>query len=181
MHHPETRPEPRRFHDRTAAGGHLLSLLQESDDTGFDLVLAIPRGGVPVAAPLADGLLVALDILLARKVGLPGQPELAMGAVTRVGAVWNQDVIELTNLTAEALNAEQEQALAEVKWREAAYRQGRPPASIADRAVLLVDDGLATGATMAAAVQAVQRAGARDVAVAAGVASDEAAPASLLP
>ena len=162
----------RPYFDRAAAGEALADELGQV--AGSVLVLGLARGGVPVAAPVADALGAELDVLIVRKLGYPGQPELAMGAIATGGVVVvNEGVVaELSvplNLVAEVTAAER----AELDRRERAYRGDRPPLPLAGRTVLLVDDGLATGASMRAAVRAVRAAGPTRVVVAVPVAAAE--------
>lgn len=161
------------FRDRTAAGEALADHLL-AQDIDVDLVLAIPRGGIAVAAPVARALGAELDVLVARKIGVPGQAELAAGAVTRLGVTWNADVLALLGATPADFTSSLTQARAELDARTAAFRAVRTPAPVAGRRVMIVDDGLATGATVAAAVGAVQAGGAASVVVAVPVASEEA-------
>jgi predicted phosphoribosyltransferase len=120
------------------------------------LVLALPRGGVPVAEPIARRLGAPLDAFIVRKIGFPGQEEFAMGAVASGGVtVLNPGITE--QVSGKAFNLALERALRELEEREQRYRAGRPPARIAGRTVVLIDDGLATGASMQAAIEAVQR------------------------
>ena len=167
------RSDERWFRDRAEAGEALLESVQ-AEGLSFDVGLAIPRGGLPVAEVVAAGLHLPLDVLIARKVGTPGQPELAMGAVTRFGAVWNESLLEALALPESELERCLRQALEEVERREAAYRGSAEALGVSGRRVLLVDDGLATGATMAAAAQAVQSAGAESVVVGVPVAPADA-------
>lgn len=164
---------PPIFRDRRAAGEALASLLQERG-VGAGIVLAIPRGGLEVAEPVAERLALPLDVLVSRKVGAPGQPELALGSVTRLGSVWNRALLAAHRLSEEDLRRARQDELAEVERRERVYRGARPAAPVADRRIVLVDDGLATGATMAAAVEAARRAGAAAVVVGVPVAAREA-------
>jgi predicted phosphoribosyltransferase len=131
------------------------------------LVLALPRGGVPVAYEVARALGAALDVFLVRKLGVPGNEELAMGAVATGGVrVLNDPVVRQLGIPGhliDAVAAEQQQELAR---RERLYRDGRPPPDTRGRAVILVDDGLATGATMRAAVKALRRSGPARIVVA---------------
>jgi predicted phosphoribosyltransferase len=121
------------------------------------VVLALPRGGVPVAFELAEALDAPLDIFVVRKLGMPGHPELAMGAIASGGVrVLNDDVIRWYGIPETAIETAARQEVAELERREREYRRGRPLASLRDRTVILVDDGLATGSTMRAAVQAVR-------------------------
>ena len=121
------------------------------------VVLALPRGGVPVAAEVACALGAPLDVFLARKLGVPAQPELAMGAVASGGVrVLHQAVIDALSIAPQAIEEVAAREGAELARREHAYRTGRPPLEIAGRTVVVVDDGLATGATMRAAVTALR-------------------------
>ena len=162
----------RRFEDRSDAGRSLLEAIRAEGLT-LDLVLAIPRGGLPVAAVIARSEQLPLDVLIARKVGTPGQPELAMGAVTRFGAIWNASVLELISIEPRELERRVAEEQEEVRRREAVYREPKAAVVVRDRRVLIVDDGLATGATMGAAVEAVRAAGAASVVVGVPVASLE--------
>jgi putative phosphoribosyl transferase len=147
----------RPYLDRTAAGRALADELGEVG--GSVLVLGLARGGVPVAAPVADALGADLDVLIVRKLGLPGQPELAMGAIAGVGSsthiVRNEPVLK--GVDEETLEEVREREVRELRRREQAYRGDRPPIDVQDRVVILVDDGLATGSTMRAAVESVRR------------------------
>ncbi|GAA1575193.1 hypothetical protein GCM10009742_17970 [Kribbella karoonensis] len=126
---------------------------------GSVLVLGLARGGVPVAAPVADALDAELDVLVVRKLGVPWQPELAMGAIAGVGedlyVVRNEPIA--TGVDPDAMEAVRRDEEAELRRRERTYRGDRPPIDVRDRVVVLVDDGLATGTTMRAAVEAVRR------------------------
>lgn len=150
------------YRDRAAAGrvlaGHLGHLAGEP---GL-LVLGLPRGGVPVAHEVAQALGAPLDVLLARKLGVPHQPELAMGAIAAGGVrVLHQSVVDALAIPPDVIDAVAAREGAEVARREQSYRAGRAPLDIAGRTVVVVDDGLATGSTMRAAVAALraQRAG----------------------
>jgi predicted phosphoribosyltransferase len=126
------------------------------------VVLGLPRGGVPVAAQVADALGAPLDVFVVRKLGVPGHEELAMGAIASGGiVVVNEEVVSSLGVDRLTLDAVIERERREVARREAAYRGDRPAPSLAGRTVVLVDDGLATGATMRAAVEAVRQAGPR--------------------
>lgn len=160
-----------RFHDRTEAGRALADRLVEFAGRSDVVVLGLPRGGVPVAAEVARRLRVALDVWCVRKLGVPGHEELAMGAVASGG----ERVIDAATLdTFGVSRAELDRVSAdegfELARRERLYRGGRGTPALRRRTVLLVDDGLATGATMLAAVRAVKRAGAVKVVVAVPVA-----------
>jgi len=148
----------RPFENRQAAGRALASLLRHYADRPDVLVLALPRGGVPVAVEVASALGAPLDLFLVRKLGTPGHRELAMGAIASGGVrVLNEDVVRWHGITAAEIDAAAGVEQRELERREATYREGRAPASIEGRVVILIDDGLATGSTMRAAVQAVRR------------------------
>jgi putative phosphoribosyl transferase len=122
------------------------------------VVLALPRGGVPVAVEVAAALRAPVDVFVVRKLGTPGQPELAMGAIASGGArVLNDDVVKLLNLTAGAIDRVAETEQRELERRERLYRDHRPFPNLADQVVILVDDGLATGSSMRAAVKALRQ------------------------
>jgi putative phosphoribosyl transferase len=149
--------QERMFSDRREAGRELARLLPASLRSGDVVVLALPRGGVPVAFEIAQALGAPLDVFLVRKLGTPGHPELAMGAIASGGIrVLNDEVVEYLNIPRDLIDAVAEREQAELERREAAYRHGRPMPSLRNRTVILVDDGLATGATMKAAVEAVK-------------------------
>lgn len=140
-----------------------------------ELILALPRGGVPVAAEIAKELGIALDLLLVRKLGVPDHRELAMGAIASGGIqVINTEVLEATGADQGAVAAVVAEEQEELERRARAYRGDRPAPALEGRRVLLVDDGLATGATMLAAVQAARAGGAAEVAVAAAVGAEPA-------
>ena len=147
----------RRFTDRREAGRELARLLPAVPSSGDSVVLALPRGGVPVAYEIAGALRAPLDVFLVRKLGTPGHPELAMGAIASGGIrVLNEEVIHALDIKPELIDAIAAREQSELERREVVYRQGRPLLSLANRTVILVDDGLATGSTMRAAVQAVK-------------------------
>jgi len=146
-----------RFRDRREAGRLLAERLRMEGDGSDTVVLALPRGGVPVAAEIAHELAVPLDVFVVRKLGVPGHEELALGAIASGGVrVLNQGVVDAARMSPEAVERVARRELEEVERREAAYRGGRPPVETAGKRVILVDDGLATGATMRAAVAAVR-------------------------
>jgi predicted phosphoribosyltransferase len=158
-----------RFADRRAAGRELGELLR-GRGVHTDVVLGLPRGGVPVGAEVATVLGVALDVLVVRKLRVPGQPELAFGAVAGGGVRWlNDDVVDGTRLSTAEIDASTERELAEVRAREQRY--GRGPLSIEGRAVTIVDDGIATGATVRAAVECARLLRASSIGVAAPIAT----------
>src|SRR5262245_4487965 len=131
------------------------------------VVLALPRGGVPVAYEVARALDAPLDVFLVRKLGLPGHPELAMGAIASGGVrVLNEDVVGWYGLSASLLDDVAAREQVELERRERAYRGARPPIELSGRVAILVDDGLATGASMKAAVQAARARGPAEVVVA---------------
>src|SRR5437016_14052508 len=148
----------RLFRDRREAGRVLAGLLGRYRDRDGVIVLALPRGGVPVAYEVASALGAPLDVFLVRKLGVPGHEELAMGAIASGGViVINDDVVRGLRIAPETVQRIAEHEGRELSRRERAYREGRPPPDLADRVVILVDDGLATGPSMLAAVRAVQR------------------------
>jgi predicted phosphoribosyltransferase len=169
------------YADRRAAGRVLAELVAAAvpaEAPDGVIVLGLPRGGVPVAAEVAHRLGAALDAFGVRKLGAPGQPEFAVGAIATGGLrVVNHEAARRLGLTEQVLETIAVREAAELERREQAYREGRPPPRFAGRTVVLVDDGLATGATMVAAVRAVRRAGARWIVAAVPVGSPEGADA----
>jgi putative phosphoribosyl transferase len=161
----EMAPRQRRFLDRAEAGG-LLAEVVTSLVQPPALVLGIPRGGVVVAARVAARLGAPLDVVVPRKVGAPGNPELAVGAVADGVQAIDEPAIRRLGLDMAAVRAEVARQTAEVARRTAAYRQGLPPLELAGRTAVLVDDGVATGWTCAAAASCTRRAGAARVVVA---------------
>jgi putative phosphoribosyl transferase len=146
------------FHDRRDAGRRLATRLVASTGDPRAIVLALPRGGVPVAYEVARALQAPLDLLLVRKLGVPGQEELALGALALGGEpVLNEDVVEEARLSAQEIAAIAARERAELARRSRLYRDERPPLELRGRVAILVDDGLATGATMRAAARAVRR------------------------
>ena len=165
-----------RFRDRAEAGRYLARRLEVFAHRGDVVVLALPRGGVPVAVEVAHTLGAPLDILVVRKIGVPGHEELAMGAVDARGdRVLNDSVIRQLGVSEAALDAVTASEREEAQRRERVYRAGQPPLDLLHRTAILVDDGLATGASMAAAVAGARSAGAAHVVVAVPVAAFEAA------
>lgn len=145
------------FLDRRDAGRQLAKLLQHYAHARDPLVLGLPRGGVPVAFEVARALNATLDIFMVRKLGVPGHEELAMGAIaTGEVIVWNEDVLTGLRVPRDHIDATVERERAELARREHAYRGERPPPRVAGRTVILVDDGLATGASMRAAARALR-------------------------
>ncbi len=155
-----TRRSPRRvFRDRREAGRVLANLLSAYRDRPDVIVLGLARGGVPVAWEVAAALHAPLDAFIVRKLGAPGHEEFAVGALASGGrVVVNDDVVRGLRITPQELRAIAEREGRELVRREAAYRGGRPPLDVTGKTVILVDDGLATGASMFAAVQALREA-----------------------
>ena len=151
-----TRPAP-RFADRTAAGQALAAQLRSYAGRPDVVVLALPRGGVPVAFEVAQALGAPLDLVLVRKLGVPHQPELAMGAIAEGDVlVLNDTVLRELALTADELAVVAATEGRELRRRSQLYRAGRPALALCGRTVILVDDGLATGTTMQSAIAAVR-------------------------
>ena len=147
----------RPYRDRAEAGQLLAGALERYAGRTDLTVLGLPRGGVPVAHEVARALGAPLDVFVVRKLGVPGHEELAMGAIAAGGVrVVNHDVVAPLGISTDALDAVTEAERAELERRERAYRDGRPGAPIEDRVAIVVDDGLATGSTMRAAVAALR-------------------------
>src|SRR5882762_7424755 len=145
------------FQDRRDAGRVLAGTVAKLHDLTDAVVLGIPRGGVLVAFEVARELNLPLDIFIVRKLGVPGQEELAMGAIASGGAVvTNQSIVQTLNISPEAIEAVAKREKLEIERREHAYREGNPPLPIEGKIAILIDDGLATGATMLAAVRALR-------------------------
>lgn len=169
-----------RFTDRADAGRQLAGKLAEYAGREDVLVLGLPRGGVPVAAIVADALSAPLDVMIVRKLGVPAQPELAMGAIASGGAlVANTDVIKQAGVTEADIAAVMERERAELERRERMYRGARAFSDVTGKAVIVVDDGIATGATLRAAVQALRRYAPREIVVAVPVAPPRVQQGSL--
>jgi len=146
-----------RFRDRRDAGQALAGSLAQYADRPDVIVLALPRGGVPVGYEVASALRVPLDVFLVRKLGAPGNEELAMGAIASGGVrVINRDVVEGSSISPATIDAVAAAEARELERRERDYRDDRPAPTIKDRVVILVDDGLATGATMRAGLIALR-------------------------
>jgi putative phosphoribosyl transferase len=144
----------KRFPNRRDAGRELAQELLKYKSRSDVIVLALPRGGVPVAYEVALALKVPLDIWIVRKLGLPGQEELAIGAIASGGVrILNHDIIQAVGLRKSMIDKVTEQELEELKRREQQYRGNRSPIDVQDRTIILIDDGLATGASMLAAVR----------------------------
>jgi predicted phosphoribosyltransferase len=150
--------KPQRFRNRTDAGRQLAEKLAAYANRPDVLVLALPRGGVPVGFEVARALGAPLDVFLVRKLGVPGYEELAMGAVATGGVrVLNDEIVCGLGISEHEIDAAVARELPELARRERLYRDDRPPPDVAGQTVILVDDGLATGATMRAAVQALRQ------------------------
>ena len=148
-----------RFADRRAAGRALAAALRGLHLGSDPLVLGLPRGGVPVAYEVAHALGAELDVLVVRKLGVPQQPELAMGAIAAGGVLeLNPELIVEGQVSQQALDTVVQRERLELQRRETAYRGERPPPRLRGRCVVLVDDGIATGASMRAALDVLRRA-----------------------
>jgi putative phosphoribosyl transferase len=158
------------FHDRRSAGA-LLGVEVAKAKVGSPVVLGLPRGGVPVAAGVAEAIDAPLDVIVVRKLGVPHQPELAMGAIGENGVVIvNRDVVRGSRTSEQELAAVEARERAELDRRLGYLRSVRPHESLLDRPAVIVDDGIATGATIRAAIQVARAYGASDVTVATPVA-----------
>lgn len=162
-----------RFRDRREAGRLLSERLSAYAGRDDVVVLALPRGGVPVGYEVARSLGAVLDVFVVRKLGVPGHEELALGAVASGGVrVLNDDVVAALGLTDDEIDSIAARELVELERREREYRGDRPALALEGKVVILVDDGLATGATMRAAAQAVRRLEPQSVVVAVPVAAE---------
>lgn len=169
------RVDAQPYADRHEAGAELAQFLGAYGHRNDVIVLGLPRGGVPVAAEVASRLHAPLDVFIVRKLGLPGHREFAMGALASGGVrILNTDVTSQFYVPTGAIEAVVAEETRELARRERLYRGSRPPLALKDRVVILVDDGLATGSSMLAAVQAVRRLEPRTVVVAVPVGSAEA-------
>jgi putative phosphoribosyl transferase len=163
-----------RFRDRAEAGRYLAQRLSGYADRDDVIVLALPRGGVPVGYEVAKALGAPLDVFVVRKIGVPGHEELAMGAIATGGLlVLDRGVVRTLGINQEQIERVVAAELHELDRREAAYRDGREPPQLEGKTVILVDDGLATGSTMRAAALAVRQANPAKIVVAVPVAAPE--------
>jgi len=163
------------FTDRKAAGRELAAALMRFK-LESPVVLAIPRGGVPVGFEVALALQAPLDIIVARKLGAPGQHELGLGAIVdgdHPQSVLNEDIIRELGVSTQYLQKEIETELKEIRRRQAAYRKGRPAVEVAGRTVIVVDDGIATGGSIRAALRGVKRTAPKKVVLAVPVAPSD--------
>jgi predicted phosphoribosyltransferase len=159
------------FRDRRAAGGLLAERLRDYRGRGDAVVLALPRGGVPVAYEVAAALELPLDVYLVRKLGVPGHEELAMGAIASDGTrVIDEALVARLDIDATAIASVAAEEQRRLEERERRYRGGRPRPALEGRAVLLVDDGLATGSSMTAAARAIRSRSPSSLAVAVPIA-----------
>lgn len=162
------------FADRAEAGTLLASKLMHYAHQPDVLVLGLPRGGVPVAYPIAQALGAPLDVFVVRKVGVPGQGELAMGAIAMGGVtILNQELIDEIGISPSVVESVVKHESVELSRRERLYRGNQPPFNVQGQTVIVVDDGLATGATMLAAVVALQKMKPAKIVIAVPVASKQ--------
>ena len=165
------RRERDRFRNRVDAGHRLADRLRAYQGRENAIVLGLPRGGVPVASVIASSLALPLDVLIVRKLGVPGYEEVAFGAIASGGIeVLNPSVIRSAHVDQVDIERVRSEQTRELARRELAYRGDRPPLEVGDRTVIVVDDGTATGATMRAAVEALRVAAPHKIIVAVGVA-----------
>ena len=165
---------PPYFLDRADAGRHLAAALSHYADRPDLLILALPRGGVPVGFEVAHALHAPLDVFLVRKLGFPGHEEFAMGAIATGGVrILDGEVLRMFNVPVDLVERVTEIERRELERRERQYRDGRPPPDVSGHTVVLIDDGLATGSTMRAAVAALRKEGAKKIVVAVPVAPPE--------
>src|SRR5437899_7772013 len=159
------------FLDRRDAGRRLAKMLRHYTDHPDVIILALPRGGVPVAYEVARELHAPLDVFVVRKLGVPGHEELALGAIASGGVrVLNQDVVEAIGISDPGVDAVADRELAELERQEACYRGAGTPIDVEGRVAIIVDDGLATGATMRAAAKALRSRGVGRIVVAVPIA-----------
>ena len=162
------------FHDRKEAGACLAEALLHYREL-HPVVVGLPRGGIPVAAEIARRLSAPLDLIVARKIGCPWQPEFAIGAIAPGVTVLNDEEIRALGIRPDQIEATIASERRELERREAVYRKGRPPLDVRDRVVILVDDGLATGTTALAAIKSLRRLAPRRIIFAAPVCAPDSA------
>lgn len=164
----------KKFHDRQDAGIQLANALLEYQHDPDAIVLAIPRGGVPVAYEIAQKLQLPLDIFIVRKLGVPSQKELAMGALASGDVIFfNDDVLSGLHLSQKEIDRVIEAEKTELKRRELKYRQNHPFSDIKNKKIILVDDGIATGASIHAAIIALKKLNPKKIIIAVPVAPNE--------
>jgi predicted phosphoribosyltransferase len=164
-----------RFRDRTEAGQQLALQLKSYADMADGIVLALPRGGVPVGAEVAAALHLPFDVYLVRKLGMPGHEELAIGAIAQdQSCVFNNDIVAAGGIDREQINQIVARELEELERRDRLYRNGLSKLYLKGQTVIVVDDGLATGATMKAAIGAIRLLQPRTIVVAVPVGAQEA-------
>jgi putative phosphoribosyl transferase len=162
----------RRFRDRTEAGRLLAEKLEGYSSRSDVIVLALPRGGVPVGFEIAKALNAPLDVLIVRKLGMPDQPELAMGAIASEGIrVLNEELLKYYPIPGDVIEKVTEREREELRRRERAYRGDRPVCDVQGGTVILVDDGIATGTTMHSAIESLKRRQAAQIVIAVPVAA----------
>lgn len=160
------------FRDRSEAGRRLAERLGDYASRPDVIVLALPRGGVPVAYEIAEAIEAPLDLFVVRKLGVPGQEELAMGAIASGGVIWiNEDIVKYLKIPAALIDEAAAREQRELERRERAYRGQSAAPDLHCLTVILVDDGLATGATMRAAISALRKKGPERIVVAVPVAT----------
>lgn len=163
-----------KYQNREEAGRILAQELMPFAKQGDVIVLALPRGGVPVAFEIAKALHAPLDVFIVRKLGVPGHSELAMGAIAMGGvSVFNDDIVRSLNITEEEIDTITQKELRELERRKLIYRGDEPFPQVQDKVVILVDDGIATGATMRAAIKALRKLKADKIIVAVPVAAED--------
>lgn len=164
----------RQFADRREAGKLLASKLHAYQDCAEAIVLALPRGGVPVGFEIATRLHLPLDVWIVRKLGVPYHKELAMGAIASSGErVMNWDVVRLSHISPETIERVVKEETEELQRRGQLYRQGKPWPSLTDQILILVDDGIATGASMQAAIASLKPHQPKEIIVAVPLASPD--------
>lgn len=164
-----------RFQNRADAGRQLAQQLIQYADVERAIAIGLPRGGVPVAAEIAQVLHIQLDICLVHKLGVPGEPEVAMGAIdVRGNRYLNERLVRGLGISAASIERVAQAELAELQRRERVYRGQRPPLDLKDRIAIVVDDGLATGATMKVAIWTIDRQQPQSIVVAVPIASRDA-------